>query len=171
MRKLLALFGITCLFGAGARATGKSRRVGVTPTERRMFVLAINSVRGRVMPMAADMAFIVWCPYLEMAAQRWAETCRSDTKTPSYAKNDTDVHILMAHHAMTSSYSIDATLKAWHAQGKHFDHAAGSCWRNSSCSHYVALVSATAETVGCGIARWGQTTVILVIITTMTVIK
>ena len=154
MRSLFALYGIgvvSQLLGQGTRlVTGESLSVGVSAPERTTLILAVNTVRGDVRPMAANMAFVVWNASLAESAQTLVNTCDYSTAPSS----EDPVHVLTAVHRMDTMYSIDSALKAWIGQGTHFDHREGACEDGANCDHYVALVSATAHSFGCGIARW-----------------
>lgn len=163
MTYLFALCSIGLhLLGRGlGQVEGGTHRFGVSAVDRTTLVLAINSLRGRVEPTAANMAFLVWSSTLEESAQAWVDACDYDLGQPSMttSRRRPKEHVLTAVHAMEASYSVDAALKAWYGQERLFDHEAGACTETGMCDHYVALVSATARYVGCGVARWGQVTI------------
>ena len=156
MLRLFALYTMAVMsqfVGQGTRrVAGESISLGVSAPERTTLILAVNTVRGDVRPMAANMAFVVWNTSLEDSAQAWVDACNYSAAPSS----DDPAHVMMAVHRVDTMYSFDSALKAWLGQGAHFDHREGTCEDGANCDQYVALVSATAHSFGCGIARWSQ---------------
>ncbi|CAH1789267.1 unnamed protein product, partial [Owenia fusiformis] len=123
----------------------------ITWHERENFIKKHNEYRSSVVPQAANMEFMDWDEELEVLAQEWADAC-----VWSHGQPDRDSYpysfIGQNIQAWEWTYDEERSMDSWYIEKNDYTYETNSCAPGKQCGHYTAVVWATTNKIGCGIA-------------------
>lgn len=111
-----------------------------------------NAYRSLVRPYASDMVEMQWDDDIAAFAQEWANECTA-THRPN---RDLSPYINMGENLywwFSGSYNEAKAVKYWWDELQYYDMDGHSCEKHEVCGHYITMVWAKSEKLGCGVAR------------------
>ncbi|XP_074643232.1 venom allergen 5-like [Tubulanus polymorphus] len=141
------LLGVCCL---GSRVSGY-----MTDTKRQELLDEHNRLRAELhrygLPWASNMKALEWDDRAEYSAFLWAKRCiyRHDTDSQRrfkpYSQVGQNYFILPPDYKGT----LKGLVKAWFDEYKDYDSASNTCTSGKECGHYLQVVWANTQYVGC----------------------
>uniref|UniRef100_A0A646QDZ8 Cysteine-rich venom protein n=1 Tax=Hemiscolopendra marginata TaxID=943146 RepID=A0A646QDZ8_9MYRI len=134
-----------------SRGKRERRKSIMDPKHQKMMLQMHNEFRRITTPQAGDMRYMKWDEYLADTAQMWADRCNFTHGFPE--------EVLASRKAMGQNlyagteYTGRQAMIMWNEEREFYDFETGECEPGEQCGHYVQLVWAESEHVGCGVAR------------------